>query len=97
MPRMRLFFTCLACALPLLAACGGGSTEDPPPGNENVSFALDVLPVSEDKEGVDHDLAMDFVEWLTSVATQEAIQAFRSPSGEALFFPDSVEWRSAGG
>ncbi len=56
-----------------------------------------VLPVSEDKEGVDHDLAMDFVEWLTSVATQEAIQAFRSPSGEALFFPDSVEWRSAGG
>lgn len=46
MPRMRLFFTCLVCVLPLLAACGGGSTEDPPPGNgEDVSFALDVLPL----------------------------------------------------
>lgn len=56
-----------------------------------------VLPVSTDKDGIAGDLAADFVAWLTGLEAQQAIAAFRSPSGEPLFFPDSAEWRSSGG
>ncbi|MBS1196200.1 MAG: hypothetical protein H6R33_920, partial [Actinobacteria bacterium] len=39
------------------------------------------------------DLAQAFVEWITSVETQEAVQAFgRDQFGQSLFYPDSEAW-----
>lgn len=70
---------------------GGASIdENPDPGLLN---PYGVLPVT----GANEELAATFVIWLTSLETQRAIADFRSPAGEALFFPDSAEWRSSGG
>jgi tungstate transport system substrate-binding protein len=41
------------------------------------------------------DLVMQFIEWLTSVETQERIGEFRHSSGEVLFHPNSDQWQSA--
>ena len=41
------------------------------------------------------DLAMEFIEWLTSVETQERIGEFRHSSGEVLFHPNSDQWQAA--
>ncbi|UCG40829.1 MAG: substrate-binding domain-containing protein [Acidimicrobiia bacterium] len=75
-----------------MAVLFGGDTIDANPDLRLLN-PYGVMPVNGDND----DLAMDFVEWLTSVETQQAIADFRSPSGEPLFFPDSVEWRSGGG
>lgn len=54
-----------------------------------------VIPVNPDKGGIDADLAQDFVDWITSLETQEAIGAFgQDQFGQALFYPDSEAWRS---
>jgi len=54
-----------------------------------------VIPVNPDKGGIDADLAQDFVEWITSLETQEAIGAFgQDQFGQALFYPDSEAWRN---
>ena len=45
---------------------------------------------------INYDLAMEFVEWLTSVETQEMIAVFGTEDfGQPLFVPDSEEWRAA--
>jgi tungstate transport system substrate-binding protein len=54
-----------------------------------------VMPVSEETHpGVNAELAADFVEWITSVETQELIQSF-IVNGNQLFTPDSEQWRAA--
>ncbi len=54
-----------------------------------------VIPVNPDKGGIDAELAEVFVEWLTSVETQETIETFGVDSfGQPLFYPDSEAWRN---
>lgn len=54
-----------------------------------------VIPVNPDKGGIDTELADLFVEWLTSVQTQEQIEIFGIDSfGQPLFYPDSEAWRN---
>ena len=72
----------------------GGASID-----ENADLSLlnpyGVIPVNPDKGGVDTELADLFVEWLTSVQTQEEIEIFGIDSfGQSLFYPDSEAWRS---
>ncbi|MGA9351459.1 MAG: substrate-binding domain-containing protein [Anaerolineae bacterium] len=56
-----------------------------------------VIAVNPEKHPhVKYDLAMKFIEWLTSVDTQEKIGEFgRDKFGMPLFTPDSEEWRAA--
>jgi tungstate transport system substrate-binding protein len=80
--------------LPTLEVLVGGASID-----ENADPALlnpyGVIPVNPDKGGVNADLAQQFVDWLTSVETQEKIQAFgRDEFGQSLFYPDSEAWNS---
>ena len=45
---------------------------------------------------INYDLAMKFIEWLTSVETQKMIAGFGAEDfGQPLFVPDSEEWRAA--
>lgn len=44
---------------------------------------------------VNYDLAMAFIEWLTSVEVQLKISQFVHPSGEVLFYPYSEAWQKA--
>ncbi len=45
---------------------------------------------------VNYEGARKFIEWLTSLETQERIAAFTcSDTGEQLFYPDSEAWRAA--
>jgi tungstate transport system substrate-binding protein len=54
-----------------------------------------VIPVNpETHPGVNIELANQFVEWLTSVETQELIGSF-TVNGQELFTPDSEQWRAA--
>ena len=46
---------------------------------------------------INYDLAMEFIEWLTSVDTQAKIKTFGVDEfGQSLFIPDSEEWRAEG-
>jgi tungstate transport system substrate-binding protein len=50
----------------------------------------------ETHEGIDIDLANKFVEWLTSVDTQEMIGKYGIEKfGQPLFYPDSQAYREA--
>jgi len=54
-----------------------------------------VIPVNpEQHDNVNFELAMQFVDWLTSVETQRMIGEF-TVEGQQLFFPDSTQWREA--
>ncbi len=75
-----------------LAILFGGATIDANPDLRLLN-PYGVMPVRGDNE----ELAIEFVEWLTSLETQQSIADFRSSSGDPLFFPDSAEWRSSGG
>jgi tungstate transport system substrate-binding protein len=80
--------------LPNLEVLIGGATID-----ENGDPALlnpyGVITVNPDKGNINDDLAADFVEWLTSLETQEIIGDFgRDTFGQPLFYPDSEAWRS---
>ena len=45
--------------------------------------------------GIDAELAQDFADWITSVDTQEMIQAYgRDEFGQSLFYPDSEAWNN---
>ena len=46
---------------------------------------------------VNYPLAMDFINWITSVETQQKIGEFKHPSGQPLFVPNSEEWNAAQG
>jgi ABC-type tungstate transport system permease subunit len=54
-----------------------------------------VIPENpETHPGVNNELAEQFVEWLTSVETQELIGSF-TLNDKPLFTPDSEQWRAA--
>lgn len=52
------------------------------------------IPVNPEKHpGVNYELAQAFVEWITSVETQQMIADYEA-DGTQLFVPDSEQWRS---
>jgi len=54
-----------------------------------------VIPVNPDKGNINHELAEEFVTWLTSVETQQAIAEFGLEAyGQPLFYPDSDAWNN---
>lgn len=80
--------------LPNLDVMVGGASID-----ENADQALynpyGVIPVNPDKGDINNDLAQAFVEWLTSVETQQQIGEFgRNTFGQPLFYADSEAWRN---
>ncbi len=53
-----------------------------------------VIPVNPDKGDINNELAVKFVDWLTSVETQQVISEFgQEEFGQPLFYPDSQPWR----
>ncbi len=81
-------------SLPNLRVMVGGASID-----ENTDPELlnpyGVIPVNPDKGGIAAELAEVFVEWLTSIETQEKIGTFGVDSfGQPLFYPDSEAWRN---
>jgi tungstate transport system substrate-binding protein len=90
----RATYLALQENLPNLEIFVGGSSID-----ENEDPALlnpyGVIPVNPDKGNINNDLAADFVTWITSLETQEAIAEFgRDTFGQPLFFPNSEAWRN---
>ncbi|HAY83863.1 MAG TPA: hypothetical protein DCY42_02765 [Chloroflexi bacterium] len=80
-------------SLPGLVVIVGGNSID-----ENQDAALfnpyGVIPVNPDKGNINLELAESFVEWLTSVPTQQVIAGFGVETfGQPLFYPDSQPWR----
>ncbi len=80
--------------LPDLVVLMGGDSID-----SNADPALynpyGVVPVNPDKGDIDAELANAFVEWLTSVETQEKIGEFGVDKfGQPLFYPDSEAWNA---
>lgn len=71
---------------------GGESIADNPDLGLRNNYG--VIPVDPGKPGVAGSLAQEFVEWLTSVPTQQLIEGFTTPTGDTLFFPDSAQWRA---
>ncbi|NTU65854.1 MAG: tungstate ABC transporter [Chloroflexi bacterium] len=82
--------------LPNLAVVVGGNTLA-----ENKDKSLlnpyGVMAVNPDKHpGVKYDLAMQFIQWLNSVETQQKIQDYgKDKFGQSLFYPASAEWQAA--
>ncbi len=82
--------------LPDLAILMGGQTLA-----ENKDKSLlnpyGVMAVDPDKHpGVNFDLATKFVEWITSVETQQIISDFgKDKFGQSLFYPSSAQWKAA--
>ena len=80
--------------LPNLAVMVGGTTIA-----ENQDYALlnpyGVIPVNPDKGNINNELAVQFVEWLASVETQQKIGEYGADQfGQPLFYPDSEAWRN---
>lgn len=64
-------------------------------GDEILFNPYGVIPVNPEKfPHVNAELAQDFVEWITSVETQELIASFEVNDTQ-LFVPDSEQWRAA--
>jgi len=82
--------------LPNLVILVGGNSiaENPDPALLN---PYGVIPVNPERhEGIQADLAQEFVDWLTSVETQETIGAFGVDRfGQSLFYPDSEPYHTA--
>jgi tungstate transport system substrate-binding protein len=82
--------------LPNLAVVVGGNTLA-----ENKDKSLlnpyGVMAVNPDKHpAVKYDLAMQFIQWLNSVETQQKIQDYgKDKFGQSLFYPASAEWTAA--
>lgn len=80
--------------LPNLALLVGGQSiaENNDPAMLN---PYGVIPVNPDKGNINADLAADFVTWITSLETQQAITEFgQEIFGQPLFYPDSEAWRN---
>jgi len=76
----------------LAVMVGGGSIDEN--GDPALFNPYGVIPVNPDKGNINLDLAETFVEWLTSVATQQTIADFGVDQfGQPLFYPDSQPWR----
>ena len=76
-----------------LAVMVGGNSIDE---NQDPSLynPYGVIPVNPDKGNINLELAESFVEWLTSVETQQVIADFGVDQfGQPLFYPDSQPWR----
>ncbi len=56
-----------------------------------------VMAVNPDKHpGVQYDLAMQFIKWITSVDEQQKIGDYgKDKFGQSLFYPSSAEWKAA--
>jgi tungstate transport system substrate-binding protein len=56
-----------------------------------------VIAVNPDQHpNVNYDLAMQFIQWITSIETQKLIESFGvAEFGQPLFTPDSEAWRAA--
>ena len=82
--------------LPNLVILVGGNSinENPDPALLN---PYGVIPVNPERhEGIQAGLAQEFVDWLTSVQTQETIAASGVDRfGQPLFYPDSEPYRAA--
>lgn len=64
-------------------------------GDEALLNPYGVIPVNPEKnDSINNALAMQFVEWLTAVETQELIAEF-TINDQQLFFPDSEAYRAA--
>jgi tungstate transport system substrate-binding protein len=77
----------------LVVLVGGDSIAD----NEDQALfnPYGVIPVNPDKGNIDHDLAQQFVTWLTSVETQATIAEFgQDEFGQPLFYPNSANWQN---
>jgi tungstate transport system substrate-binding protein len=82
--------------LPGLTVLVGGDTIDDNP-DKALYNPYGVIPVNPDThQGIDVDLANQFVEWLTSLDTQEMIGKYGIEKfGQPLFYPDSEAYREA--
>ncbi len=82
--------------LPNLVILLGGESidENPDPALYN---PYGVIPVNPKKsKAINHELALDFVAWLTSVETQQRIADFGAEEfGQPLFHPNSEAWNSS--
>lgn len=67
-------------------------------GEEALLNFISVIPINPEKfSQVNHDLAMDFINFMTSEEGQIIIRDFKQDIyGEPLFFPNSNEWKSLG-
>ena len=74
---------------------GGHSiTENLDPALMNPYSIIPVNPARSD--GIQADVAQNFIDWLLSLETQERIAVFGVKQyGQPLFFPDSERWRSS--
>ncbi len=87
-------FLALQSNLPDLAILFGGQSpaDNPDPALRNFYSLIPVNP--EKNSSIQADLAMTFVEWFTSIPTQEKIAVYGLERfGQQLFFPDSDLWR----
>lgn len=63
--------------------------------DETLFNPYSAIPVNPDKGNIQNELAIDFVNWLTAVPTQEAIAQFGMDTrGQALFYPNSDPWHN---
>lgn len=76
---------------------GGDSIAENP--DSNLYNPYGVMPVDPEKHpGVNYDLAMKFVEWLTSVPVQEKIAEYgQDKFDQPLFYPNSESYKEAQG
>jgi tungstate transport system substrate-binding protein len=82
--------------LPNLAIVMGGNTlaENKDKSLLNPYGVIAVDPAKH--PGVKYDLAMQFIQWLNSVETQQKIQDYgKDKFGQSLFYPASAEWTAA--
>lgn len=91
-------FLAMKSQLPNLTILVGGDSiaENPDPNLYNPYGVMPVDPKTH--PGVNYDLAMQFVEWLTSVPVQEKIAEYgRDQSNQPLFYPNSEAYQEAQG
>ena len=88
-------FLALEGLLPHLAILMGGSSIADNP-DQNLLNYYSIIPVNPVKSSdIAADLAASFVEWLTSIPVQSKIDQFGIATfGQALFLPNSEQWRS---
>lgn len=86
-------FLAMSDSLPNLEVMVGGNNiaENQDPALLN---PYGVIPVNPDKGNINNELAVKFVDWLTSVETQQVISEFGTEDfGQPLFYPNSQPWR----
>jgi tungstate transport system substrate-binding protein len=91
----RATYLAMAARLEGLAILFGGPSieQNPDPALYN---PYSVIPVNPGKDAaIQYELAMQFVEWITSLPTQQRIADYGLEQyGQPLFYPDSELWRA---